>query len=582
MALSLLRRVAIGILSLALINQTSLVFAQLPDAGALQQDLQQQLPLPSAAPLPDAVLPNKFNPADPKSGAVTFVVKGFVIQGGLSESADKVQEALAEWIGKRVSFKELQDACDVVVDFYRNDGYIVQAVIPPQKVVNGQVKILITEAIIGQIFVETPEGDTAFPKEKAARYITYANKPGDVLNNDQLEQALIILNEVPGVIAKSELEKGEKDGETNIRVNVTQPPQMWDAKFEANNYGSRTTGQGQGVVTTDFLEPLGIGDIITANGIFAQGSQYGQLGYALPLMPNGLRFGYNTTYLNYRNVSNYVTNGNYGNAVTNGVNLAYPVWRSQRTNLNATVNYDYKTYLNRMISDDSVASQYVIRNTYAGLVGNHADNIFGGGITNAGVTVTYGHLDISPSSPSTYSTINGVQYTPATFAKFNFNVNRNQQLANDGDTTLYLSVQGQLASGNLNSAEQFYLGGPTAVRAYPVAQSPGAQGGIGTVELRHNWTETLHLTAFFDGGLVQQYKDINTYYALKGLTNANNTYALMGAGLGATWEYEQWNFGGIIAWKVGGNPLYSNSGQAVNVESLNTQPRLWVTASYQL
>jgi len=175
-----------------------------------------------------------------------------------------------------------------------------------------------------------------------------------------------------------------------------------------------------------------------------------------------------------------------------------------------------------------------------------------------------------------------VQYTPSTFAKFNFNVNRNQQLANDGDTTLYLSVQGQLASGNLNSAEQFYLGGPTAVRAYPVAQSPGAQGGIGTVELRHNWTETFHITAFFDGGLVQQYKDINTYYALKGLTNANNTYSLMGAGLGATWEYEQWNFGGIIAWKVGSNPLYSNSGQAVNVESLNTQPRLWVTASYQL
>jgi len=201
---ALLRRVTLGILSLALINQTTLVFAQLPDAGALQQDLQQQLPLPSAAPLPDAVLPNKFNPADPKSGAVTFVVKGFVIQGGLSESADKVQEALADWVGKRVSFKELQDACDVVVDFYRNDGYIVQAVIPPQKVVNGQVKILITEAIIGQIFVDTPEGDTAFSKDKAAQYITYANKPGQVLNNDDLEQALIILNEVPGVIAKSE------------------------------------------------------------------------------------------------------------------------------------------------------------------------------------------------------------------------------------------------------------------------------------------------------------------------------------------------------------------------------------------
>jgi hypothetical protein len=37
----------------------------------------------------------------------------------------------------------------------------------------------------------------------------------------------------------------------------------------------------------------------------------------------------------------------------------------------------------------------------------------------------------------------------------------------------------------------------------------------------------------------------------------------------------------MVAWKVGNNPLYSFTGQAVNTDGTNTNPRGWVTASYQ-
>ena len=577
-----LRQAIAAISVLAMIGQSSWVFAQGPDAGALQQELRQQLPSPSAAPLPEPSMPGQNDFSSSKESGPTFVVKGFVIEGVNAVPQDKVQDALTDWVDQRVSFKDLQKACDEVVDLYRAQGIIVQAIIPPQRVVNVIVKILVTEAKLGKITVDTPEGPVVFSKDKAAQYITYYNPIGELLDNDNLERALMILNEVPGVVANSDLEKGDKDGEINARINLTQPTEMWNAKLDVNNYGSRTTGQGQGVVSADLLQPLGIGDILSVAGIFAQGSQYGQINYSLPVMPNGLRVGFNSTYLNYRNVSNYTYNGSYGQAATQGVNLAYPVWRGPKTNINASLGYDYKTYLNNNISDNAVASQYKIRDLSASLVGNHADNFMGGGISSGSVMVTFGQLDIQSSSPITYSTINGNLYTPNAFSKMNFSLARNQQLANDGDTTLYLSIQGQFASGNLNSAEQFYLGGPSGVRAYPVAQSPGAQGGLGTVELRHNFSETLQTSLFFDGGLVQQYKDYNTYLALKGLTNASNTYSLMGAGFGVKWEYEKWSVGGMVAWKVGGNPLYSNSGQAVNVESTNTSPRAWVTASYRL
>ena len=54
----------------------------------------------------------------------------------------------------------------------------------------------------------------------------------------------------------------------------------------------------------------------------------------------------------------------------------------------------------------------------------------------------------------------------------------------------------------------------------------------------------------------------------------------MGAGLGMRWDYVGWNIGAMVAWKVGINPLYSSTGQAVNTDGTTTQPRGWVTASY--
>jgi len=159
-----------------------------------------------------------------------------------------------------------------------------------------------------------------------------------------------------------------------------------------------------------------------------------------------------------------------------------------------------------------------------------------------------------------------------------FSANRNQQIVEDGSTTLYSAISGQFASTNLNSAEQFYLGGPYGVRAYPVAQSGGSQGGIFTVELRHQLKEKVTLTSFFDAGVVQQYK--NMYPNWQGLTNANNTYSLMGAGVSAKWDYEGWNINASVAWKVGQNPLYSSTGQPVNTDGTTTQPRGWISGSY--
>ena len=574
---------AIAFLTLQL-GLASLVNAQV-DAGALQRGLEQQLPLPSPLALPE---PGKAAPSEPsasKEGELRFTVNSFVLEGVNILPEAEVQLAIRSWVGVPVSFDDLQRACDAIQTLYRKKGYTVQAILPPQKIKDGVVKILITEAKLGKVEVENPQGPTRFSKEQAAAYITYANPLGNPLNMDAVERAIIILNETPGVMVSSQLEPGEKDGDTNLRLQLTQPD-LVQGRVEANNYGSRTTGANQGVFSMNLNGALGIGDSASVNGIFSQGSQYVQGAISLPGSRDGLRLGLAGTYLQYKNVSNYSSTGGAGDAWTTGVSAAYPLIRSQGANLNTSLNYDIKSYNNRNTITNTTISAYNINNLSAGLSGNFVDGFGYGAVSSGSVTAILGNLSILGTSMSNYSmyavpdTTPTVYQpiTPSNFSKLTFSGNRNQQLVEDGTTTLYTALSGQFASTNLNSAEQFYLGGPYGVRAYPVAQSGGAQGGIFTMELRHELMPKVNISAFFDGGVVQQYKF--TYPGWQGLTNANNTYSLMGAGFGAKWDYEGWNLGAMVAWMVGKNPLYSQYGQPVNTDGSTTQPRGWITGSY--
>ena len=555
------------------LSLTTSVFAQV-DAGALQQNLEKQLPLPSPLALPEAQKPSvPERESAAKAGEVRFTVNSFVLEGVKTLPEAEVQAVLKGWVGKSVNFDDLQKACDAVVNLYRKNGLTVQAILPPQKIDGGVVKILITEAKLSEVIVDTPQGDTRFGKARAAKYITYANPVGAPLNMDNLERALIILNETPGVMVASQLEPGKNDGETAVRVQLTEPP-VGAGRVELNNYGSRTTGANQGVIALNANNVTGIGDQAAVNGIYSEGSQYIQGAYSLPASPNGLRLGVAGTYLNYKNVSNYASpNGGWGDSWTAGLSAAYPLIRSQATNLNATMNYDVKSYMNKNQATQYVISSYNINNFSLGMSGNHYDGFGGGGISTGSVSLVFGYLDILGTSTPGYGA-----YTPPSFTKLAVSGSRNQQLTDDGLTSFYIAASGQMASVNLNSAEQFYLGGPYGVRAYPVAQAGGSQGGLATAELRRQLPQNVTISAFFDAGLVQQYKNI--YPGWQGLTHANNTYSLMGAGLGVKWMSGGWNVSGSVAWKVGNNPLYNQYGQAVNTDGTTTNPRGWITASY--
>ena len=112
------------------------------------------------------------------------------------------------------------------------------------------------------------------------------------------------------------------------------------------------------------------------------------------------------------------------------------------------------------------------------------------------------------------------------YAKLEAEATAVQQL---GHTTDFLvKVAGQKASRNLDSSEEFYLGGPNGVRAYAQGAGAGDEGVLGTAELRwHTPVRGLTMSTFYDMGTVR---------VSKTAVAPDNRVTLRGWGIGAAYS----------------------------------------------
>jgi hemolysin activation/secretion protein len=491
----------------------------------------------------------------------------------------ELELVVAPWIDRVLNLDELNKAADAVAQYYQSKGFLAQAVIPPQKIESdGVVLIKVLEAKLGAVNVQV-EGDTRFSQSMIAKYIAYKNPIGDYVRTGNVEDAIYILNEIPGVAVVTDLAAGENDGEVTLNVRATDTP-IFSGSVTASNFGSASTGKEQGMANLSLNNPLGFGDQLNWNGYKTEGTNYHQATYSFPIHESGLRFGVSGSNMNYHTVGDFV--GNLGSAQTLGVNLSYPLYRSQATNANVTLSHDTKSYLNMVVAG-TINSQYTVHDTTLGFSGNHYDGLLGGGVSTLSLSATSGvfHNPLyDPTSSSNYG-----QYVANRYMKFNMGLTRNQQIIPD-QTILNISVSGQASPNNLDSVEKFYLGGPSGVRAYPQSQGSGDSGAMVNIELQQQLPEGVLGYAFYDIGWVRQYHSDSVYSNLSASNfNANNSYFLSGYGLGAKVNYDKLSLNIFGAIPIGSNPLYRYDKSSSNYISQNNDGRtgkyFWMQAVYK-
>lgn len=536
----------------------------LSDAGALRQQIEQGR---------ETALPHKALPAKPAEPAampaqtgVIATVKSFRFVGNTLLTAEQLAPAVAGYLNRPLDYTALQAAAAAVANAYREAGWVVRAYLPRQDITEGIVTIQIVEAVFGSVQFEG-DAPLRMSREQIVRTFDAQQQAGAPLNVEHIDRALLLADDLPGVSIAGSLHEGAKERETDLVLKVADEPLiMGDAALD--NTGARSTGSERLAANLNLNSPFGLGDLLSANLLHTEGSDYLRLGATAPLGSDGWRVGLNTSALSYKLVaSEFAALNAKGSSDTTGLEASYPLIRSRLKNLYFSANADRKSFDNQSLG--ATTTRYKANTLAIGLAGNLFDNLGGGGANSASLTLVDGdlNLDGSPNQAADATTTS----TAGHYSKLRYAASRQQVLTQE--LSLFAALSGQWASKNLDSSEKFYLGGANGVRAYPANEGGGAEGQLVNLELRWRLPEGYTLAGFYDYGQLT----VNRNNSFAGAP-AINSYSLQGAGLSLAWQSGSGlNLKATWARRIGDNPNPTTTGN--DQDGSFIRDRLWLTAS---
>ena len=493
-----------------------------PDAGVLQQQIDRTGQLP----LPERAAPER--PAEPAEltapAGATVTVSSFHFAGNTLLSEAQLAPVVGSYLGRPLTFSQLQAAVAAVAAAYRDAGWIVRAYLPQQDIVDGAVTIQVVEAVFSGAHLEGPE-PTRLRLSRVLGLFAAQQKTGELLSAEKLDRALLLADDLPGVTVSGTLERGAREGETALALKLADEP-LATGEVIADNSGARATGEGRLSANLYANSALQLGDRLIANLLYTDGTVYARLDGTVPVGNDGWRIGANTSYLAYRLVAPEFSGlAAHGNSEVTGVEASYPVVRARLRNLYLNLAADHKSFQN--FSAGATTTSYQDNVLSVALAGNLFDRIGGGGANTGSVAVADGTLNLggSPNADADAATTRSA----GNFRKLSYQFSRQQVLTDQ--LALFGGLSGQWASRNLDSSEKFYLGGPGAVRAYPANEAGGSDGTLMTLELRGSLPRGFKLTGFYDYGSIH----VNHENSFPGAPLVNS-YSLQGAGLSTGWQ----------------------------------------------
>ncbi|RZA17633.1 MAG: hypothetical protein EOP93_13000, partial [Lysobacteraceae bacterium] len=132
------------------------------------------LPAAPAAGPQEAVPPAQQAQALPEpqmagQAQASFVLRGVVFVGVTGVPEAELQAAVADRIGQQVAFADLEQLAARATAVYRKHGYaLVQVFVPVQEVVDGQVRLQVSEGVLGNVGIEVAPG-APVRQERVAR-----------------------------------------------------------------------------------------------------------------------------------------------------------------------------------------------------------------------------------------------------------------------------------------------------------------------------------------------------------------------------------------------------------------------------
>ncbi|MGC1395624.1 MAG: ShlB/FhaC/HecB family hemolysin secretion/activation protein [Coleofasciculaceae cyanobacterium] len=287
------------------LSQSVTPLAQLPTLPNREPDRtlppsQEPIAPPTPAPLPppEQLLetPSSIPPApEPIPGKVpeSIEVQQFEFEGNTAISNEDLAKVTEKFTKRRITFTELFQARAAVTKLYVDRGYITSgALIPPQKLQDGVVKIQVVEGGLESInVVGTQRLNQNYVRSRLA---IATKKP---LNRDRLLEALQLLQLNPLIQnISAELAAGTQPGLNLLEVQISEA-KTFTTQISLDNNRAPSIGSFRRRIQVNQANLSGQGDALNLGYSNTVGSNGIDLSYTRPINPrNGtLKFSYGLT-----------------------------------------------------------------------------------------------------------------------------------------------------------------------------------------------------------------------------------------------------------------------------------------------
>lgn len=488
--------------------------------GVIGNQLQYKPKLPSISPGGPPIQQEK-PPAPGTFGAeaerIKFKLTSVIIEGNTVFTTAQLRTLYQDKLNKTITVAELQDIVKSITNYYRNSGYILsRAVIPPQHVKEGVVRIKIVEGYIGNVnVIGHPKG----AKDLVAAYGDRI-KQSKPLQVKVMERYLFIANDIPGVDTKAVLEPSKLQvGAADL--NLDTKTDWFNGFLSYDNYGTR------------YIGPQEVTAGATANSVFRSGDatrftyvgtskgdelQYKDLFYDNPIGSKGWRLSLDANQALTNPLFTLQPLQVAGIATDYNGALRYPIVRSREKNISFETGFNYlDSYTTQL--DVPLYTDH-IRSVRVGGATDFADRFMGSNQLGAMLTEGIPCFGATTDAQSFFTSRYGAT---SKYTKIGAQASRLQKLF--GKFSLYGLAKGQYSFNPLLASEQFAYGGSQLGRGYDPAEIIADRGVGGTLELRADTTpglfnlQVVELYVFYDAGKVWNIRNVQSIPASQSATS---------------------------------------------------------------
>jgi hemolysin activation/secretion protein len=402
---------------------------------------------------------------------VQFTLRSVLFSPSELLSAEALTALVQPLIGQSVSMSQLRALVVKINALYLQKGVnTAEAVLPPQELQDGEVRILLVEGRLGKVELK---GHASL----SSAYVLERLKvpQGQLADTTALSRSVRRFNATNDAQVNLTLRPGSEFGRTDVLVDLQEQPRH-QLRLLIDNFGNPATGAQQLTGSYRRLSGFMEGDRLDVYAINTRGILTGRVAYDVPVGNNGLRVGVSKAH----NRISYTLPGlpdtpgvSYvANARTESLDLAYPLLLTDRQliRLLGSLNQSHSS----AITGGATSSINKVVHENIALQGDLEAKGWRAS-WSVGQTWLQWHnkLTVDGAVPPLKDS-----YTDASLTAL---------AAVTSHVYLRFNISARAAPSGLPASERYLLGGASNLRGYATGSLNGTGGSASSLELHREW-----------------------------------------------------------------------------------------------